>query len=350
MNKKEFDKTKIYENLKYTIEPDNYSARIPWVVQQQIAATNGIHYIDRIGKLNDYPNFNLPIKKVNHGIMLDIGNGWGRWLVSGFNKGYIPIGIDIRLEFCKTAINTLHANNCLGYSLVADLKNLPFKDNIFDFVWSFSVIQHTHKSRMISCLTNINRILQNNGFSKLEFPNKNGIYNNLHNVKNEMQFANDINSWNVRYYSIREYKEIFISIFHNFSFKNHSFLGIGVLKEDLKYVSNKNKIIVLVSLFFSFLTSFIPFLKFLSDSIYIKIFKNNINSNFIVNNNAIKLFLDSHKNNPKDNLNLIHLLQCPISNEDLILSDDKSHLMSIKSKIKYPIIDGIPILIETESF
>ena len=61
-----------------------------------------------------------------------------------------------------------------------------------------------------------------------------------------MQFANDINSWNVRYYSIREYKEIFISIFNNFSFKNHSFLGIGVLKEDLKYVSNKNKIIVLV--------------------------------------------------------------------------------------------------------
>ena len=77
MNKTNFDKTKIYENLSYTIEPDNYSARIPWVVQQQIAATNGIHYIDRIGKLNEYPNFNLPIKKVNNGIMLDIGNGWG---------------------------------------------------------------------------------------------------------------------------------------------------------------------------------------------------------------------------------------------------------------------------------
>ncbi len=38
------------------------------------------------------------------------------------------------------------------------------------------------------------------------------------------------------------------------------------------------------------------------------------------------------------------------SNEDLKLSDDKSYLMSIKSNIKYPIIDGIPILIETESF
>jgi len=203
---------------------------------------------------------------------------------------------------------------------------------------------------MISCLKHINRILKSTGFSKLEFPNKNGVYNNINNVKNEMKFANDINAWNVRYYTISEYRGIFQSIFKNFSFKNHSFLGIGVLKEDLYYVSNKNKIIVLVSLFFSFLTSFIPFLKFLSDSIYIKIFKNNINSNFIINNNAIKLFLDSHKNNPKENLNLIHLLQCPISNEDLKLSEDKSYLMSIKSNIKYPIIDGIPILIETESF
>ena len=128
--------------------------------------------------------------------MLDIGNGWGRWLVSGFNKGYIPIGIDIRLEFCKTAINTLHANNCLGYSLVADLKNLPFKDNIFDFVWSFSVIQHTHKSRMISCLKHINRILKSTGFSKLEFPNKNGVYNNINNVSINNIIDNAIESNN----------------------------------------------------------------------------------------------------------------------------------------------------------
>jgi ubiquinone/menaquinone biosynthesis C-methylase UbiE/uncharacterized protein YbaR (Trm112 family) len=350
MNKTNFDKTKIYENLNYTIEPDNYSGRIPWIVQQQIGATNGIHYLDRIGKLNDFPNFNLPIKPVNNGLMLDIGNGWGRWLVSGFKKGYIPIGIDIRLEFCKTAINTLHANNCLGYSLVADLKNLPFKDNVFDFVWSFSVIQHTHKSRMISCLNDINRILQTNGFSKLEFPNKNGVHNNVNNVKNEMQFANDINSWNVRYYSIKEYKKIFKTIFNNFSFKNHSFLGIGILKEDLFYVSLKNKIIVLISLSFSFLASIIPFLKFLSDSIFIKVFKNKVNFNFSNNQNAIANFLESHKKNPKNNLNIIHLLQCPISNEDLQLSDDKSYLISMKSKIKYPVIDGIPILIKSESF
>lgn len=349
MKNSDFDKSKIYENLTYIKEPENYSAKIPWIVQQQIAATNGIHYIDRIGKLNDYPEFNLPIKSVNNGLMLDIGNGWGRWLVSGYKKGYIPIGIDIRHEFCKTAINTLHFNNCFGYSLVADLKNLPFKDNIFDFIWSFSVIQHTHKSRMISCLTNINRILKSKGFSKLEFPNRNGVYNNFRNVKKEMKFAEDINSWNVRYYSIKHYKEIFYSIFGNFSFQNHSFLGIGVLKEDLLYVSLKNKIIVTTSLLLSFFTKIFPFLNNFSDSIYIKSFKNKSFIN-IDNNKCILNFLNDHYHNPKNNLNIVHLLQCPITNEGFMLSDDKNSLITIKSKIRYPIIDGIPIIIESESF
>ena len=51
----EFDRTKIYENLDHQPEPEGYNKKIPWIVQQQVAATNGIHYVDRIGKLDDYP-------------------------------------------------------------------------------------------------------------------------------------------------------------------------------------------------------------------------------------------------------------------------------------------------------
>ena len=29
----------------------------------------------------------LPVKKVSTGLMLDIGTGWGRWLVAGAVKG-----------------------------------------------------------------------------------------------------------------------------------------------------------------------------------------------------------------------------------------------------------------------
>ena len=92
-------------------------------------------------------------------------------------KDYIPIGIDIRLEFCETARKVLHANGKTGYSLVADLQNLPFLNNVFNVVWSFSVIQHTHLDRFTRCLSHIERILEDKACCFLEFPNRNGIRN-----------------------------------------------------------------------------------------------------------------------------------------------------------------------------
>ena len=108
----EFERSKIYEKLDYLPQPENYKGKLPWRIQQQIAATNGIQYADRVGKLTDYPTYELPVRKVSDGLMLvyppypprrsrrNIGTGWGRWLVAGAAKGYIPVGIDLRLEFC----------------------------------------------------------------------------------------------------------------------------------------------------------------------------------------------------------------------------------------------------------
>jgi len=79
----EFERRNIYEKLDYLPQPEGYKETLPWIVQQQIAATNGIQYVDRIGKLKGYPTYELPVKNVDAGLMLDIGTGWGRWLVAG---------------------------------------------------------------------------------------------------------------------------------------------------------------------------------------------------------------------------------------------------------------------------
>ena len=341
----EFNKVKIYEKLDYKAKPENYTNKLSWIVQQQIAATNGIQYIDRIGKLSDYPVYELPVKENINGLMLDIGNGWGRWLLAGANKGYIPVGIDIRLEFCETALHTLHANEKNGYSAVADLKELPFKANVFDLVWSFSVIQHTHKERMVSCLKHIKRILKGDGFAMLEFPNKNGIRNYFGPSKKYVSSANDYNSWDVRYYSVKEYKNIFLGIFQSFQFNVHSALGIGVLKEDMKYVSFKNKILCGVSLVLTGIFKIIKPLKKFADSIYITVNKNGHEKNTI----ALEQFLKAHNTDPKNNLNIVHLLQCPITGENVSVSEDEKFIINSSGAIKYPIKNNIPILIRTEA-
>ena len=346
----ENNRSKIYEQLSYSPQPENYSSNIPWIVQQQIAATNGIHYIDRLGKLKNYPIYELPVPPVDKNenkLFLDIGCGWGRWLIAGENKGYIPIGIDLRLEFCKVSKTVLKDLKKDGYTVVADLENIPFKNNIFDLIWSFSVIQHTHNKRLVNCINHIGRILKSSGFTKLEFPNKKGLRNNISNVKNSEANKDDYNSWCVRYYTPNEYKNILSEYLDNFSFTNHSFFGIGVLKEDLKYVSFKNKIISLISLIGSTFTKVIPYLKNFSDSIYVSANKKGT-SNF-VDNEAISTFLEAHQANPNNNLNIIHLLRCPKYGSHIKLSEDCKKAISVGNNIYYPIEDNIPIMIESEA-
>lgn len=53
----EFDRLKIYEKLEFLPKPPGYTSRVPWKIQNQIAATNGRHYEDRIGKLTIEPLF-----------------------------------------------------------------------------------------------------------------------------------------------------------------------------------------------------------------------------------------------------------------------------------------------------
>lgn len=340
-----FIKSKIYEKLDYLETPSSYNGDIPWVLQNQIAATNGIHYANRVGKLNTVPEYSLPVSNVsNDSIMLDIGSGWGRWLVAAAKKGYIPVGIDLRLEFCETQQYLLKSQNIKGYSVVADLEALPFQENIFDLIWSFSVIQHTHQQKLNKCLYNINQIVNNSGKVLLEFPNKGGIRNRF--IYNKVsQNIDDYNSWDVRYYTISEYQNILSKYLSSIKFTNHSFLGIGILPEDIKYVSTKNKIICSISRFLSNLAGLVPFLINFSDSLYFEATKS-----YVASENASRSrFLEKHKNSDFDNLNIIELLKCPISEGNLLLDESKTKVISPSIQMYFPIVNNIPIIVKSEA-
>jgi ubiquinone/menaquinone biosynthesis C-methylase UbiE/uncharacterized protein YbaR (Trm112 family) len=339
---------RIYEQLGTRPQPSNYSGKIPWIVQQQIAATNGIHFMDTIGTLSEYPIPEIPVDQANTpgDLLLDIGNGWGRWLVAAAKKDYIPVGIDIRLEFCETARNVLQANGKNGYSLVADLQNLPFLNNVFSVVWSFSVIQHTHLDRFTRCLSHIERILADNAYCFLEFPNRNGIRNRFGPAAKPN--SSDFDSWDVRYYTPEEYEKIFRVFFDNYRYFNHSVLGIGILPGDGKYAKGlKNKAIITASRTLSNLATLIPKIKSIADSIYIKSVKHGTKDNAAVE--AKKSFHSAHALNPSDNLNIVHLLRCPVSGEEVHLSDDRTEVISRVARLAYPVKNNIPIMIASEA-
>jgi len=79
---------------------------------------------------------NFPVK----GKILDIGCGTG--LLYDFLKYDSYIGIDLSLEMLK--------KGKFANKILADCEFLPFKDCIFDFVFSFTVLQNLPSYRMIS--------------------------------------------------------------------------------------------------------------------------------------------------------------------------------------------------------
>jgi SAM-dependent methyltransferase/uncharacterized protein YbaR (Trm112 family) len=340
-------KDRIFEKLSTRPEPPGYNGKIPWVVQQQVAATNGIHFLNSIGELTEYPIPEIPVSLAGaDNFLLDIGCGWGRWLTAAARKNYIPVGIDLRLEFCETARRVVQDNGGNAYTVVADLQQLPFRNNVFDVVWSFSVIQHTHYNRLISCLGEIERILKAGGYCFLEFPNKKGLRNRLGPAAapNNMDF----DSWDVRYYTPAEYREIFSSFFDNFAFYNHSALGIGILPGDIKYAKGlKNKMMIGLSRTLTHIVNLIKPLKEFSDSIYLKSTKNRAVQE--AGEEQLDAFLKAHRQNPEDNLNIVPLLHCPKSKTALRLSEDRSELVSSGAGLAYPLHNGIPILVASES-
>lgn len=343
----EFNRSKIYEKLSTIPEPENYKGAVPWIIQNQIAATNGVHYIDRIGKLKEYPIYKLPVPHhQNDGLMLDIGCGWGRWLIAGANKGYIPIGLDLRLEFCETSLTVLKDLKKPGYAVVGDLESLPFIDNVFDLVWSFSVIQHTHRIRLMNCLESINHILSPSGFACLEFPNRDGLRNRMGAVESNAKNADNYDSWAVRYYTLAEYTDMLSQYLTHISMKTHSFVGIGVLEEDLMYVSLKNQILCSFSILLTKAAKIIPGMMNYADSVYCMGYKRSEDHTI---RSGYEVFRKLHKMNPADNLNIVSLLKCPKYGGDVSLSADRKRVIAEGAGIYYPIVNGVPIMISSEA-
>ena len=114
-------------------------------VQRWVAGTNGNLYLPLIDRLTRYPIPRWPGDKPGEtgaDRLLDVGCGWGRWMLSAARAGYRPVGIDVKPEALQAARRVLEEHDIHGDFVVADLAALPFRAGCFDCVFSYSVVQH----------------------------------------------------------------------------------------------------------------------------------------------------------------------------------------------------------------
>lgn len=263
------------------IPPPTHS-RVDAYVQRWVAGTNGQLYVPLINKLSRYPIPKWPADGASpaSNLLLDVGCGWGRWMISAARAGYRPVGIDVKVDALQAARRVMKAHNVDGFVVVADLAALPFKSGAFDCVFSYSVVQHVHKSRAASFVVEAARVLKQNGAALIEFPLSHGLTNFRHLFRHRDE--DDPTSWCVRYYRWQELRAMFCSLFGNVRITADCFCGIGVRGEDIDLISWRHKPVVVISEMLKYAVRVFPALVRLSDSVFVFSRKRNIREECIV--------------------------------------------------------------------
>ena len=306
-------------------------------VQKHVARTNGRLYQPLVNALPRYPipKWPFPIAAKGTEVSLDIGCGWGRWLVSAANAGYLPIGVDIQTERLQAARRVLAQHQTRGYVVAADMQRLPFRSGVFDKVFSYSVLQHAHRTRCMACINEIFRLLLPGGQCCLEFPVSHGLANWRFQFRR--QRTDDPESWDVRYYSRRELRDMAQPVFDGVHLEPDCFLGIGVRPEDMDMLPLKYKAVVVASEVLKAIAHRVPIVQWLSDSVYVRGRKPDGQSPR--SPELASAFPQDH------NLWILPWLACPLTRQPLEYDNRTHTLLSTVAGLRYPIQDDIPILI-----
>ena len=106
-----------------------------WLVhrQTQLDSVSGTHESESI-----FVNKTGFGSNLNGKLVLDAGCGSGRFMEIAQKFGAEVVGVDLSFSV-DSAIDTLGGGNFIQ----ADINHLPFKDNVFDCVYSIGVLHHT---------------------------------------------------------------------------------------------------------------------------------------------------------------------------------------------------------------
>lgn len=101
----------------------------------------------------------FPLSELAGKLVLDAGCGTGRYSEVALKNGAIVIGVDL-----SYSVDVAFRNAGMyphAHFIQADLLNLPFPDNIFDFIFSFGVLHHTPNAQ--KAFENTAKLLKKSG-------------------------------------------------------------------------------------------------------------------------------------------------------------------------------------------
>jgi SAM-dependent methyltransferase/uncharacterized protein YbaR (Trm112 family) len=239
-------------------------------VKDVIGATNGSLYQHLVGTLTEYPIPALRLPPGDGRSFLEIGCNWGRWCLAAAQSGYRPVGIDPSLKGIRAARRVAQQLGIRIPYLVADGRYLPFRDSHFDQVFSYSVLQHLSKENTRSVLEEIHRVLREGGQSLIQMPNVFGVRCLYHQIRRGFRETRD---FEVRYWTIPELQQTFGAALGPAAIEVDGFFSLNPQVSDLRFFPWHYKLLVLLSDRLQRLSTQVPALAYIADSLYVSAFK-----------------------------------------------------------------------------
>jgi SAM-dependent methyltransferase/uncharacterized protein YbaR (Trm112 family) len=176
------------------------------LVQDVIAATCGNLYRHLIGNVTRYPIPEIRLPEGGGRRFLEVGCNWGRWCVSAARRGYEVVGVDPSLVAIRAARRVAEQLGVDATYVVADARHLPFPDDAFDVVFSYSVFQHFARDDAVASFDEIGRVLRPGGLAMIQMANVWGA-RSLWNQARERRFREPRDLFDVRYWGPRELRD-----------------------------------------------------------------------------------------------------------------------------------------------
>lgn len=235
-------------------------------VKNAIGATNGGLYGHLVGNLRAYPIPGMRLPPGNGGLFLEVGCNWGRWCLAAARLGYRVVGIDPSLKAIRAANRVATQLVVEASYLVADGRTLPFRDQVFDQVFSYSVLQHLSKAHARDTLAEIRRVLRPGGKALVQMPNAFGLRCLYHQMRRGFREARD---FEVRYWRPSELRAAFGTNIGPSELEVDGYFSLNVQPSDLYLLPLRYRTVVHTSEMLRKISDSVPLLKKCADSIYI---------------------------------------------------------------------------------
>jgi SAM-dependent methyltransferase/uncharacterized protein YbaR (Trm112 family) len=256
--------------LKHLLADPAYRPSIDPVISYLIGKTSGLLYEHLIGDLKSYPIPDIrfpPVNSARGPLMLDIGCSWGRWSLSAAKKGYNAVGLDPSLGAVLAGRRAAAQLGVVVHWIVGDARYLPFKDDTFDQVFSYSVIQHFSRTDTKKALEEVRRVLSNKGVSLIQMPNACGVRSFYHLLRRGFR---ELQRFDVRYYTPAELLRMFRCAIGPSTISVDGFFGLGIQPSDASLMPLRYKMVIYASEILRRCSQTVRFLRWAADSLYLE--------------------------------------------------------------------------------